>query len=95
MIVRWRRGTYCYSIPAFLAPSSGLGLSTRLLQSALCMVVLGVQSIAQWSSFETIVPDSAPSRTESGFWATLFVWAPINSLLEQLLWLYIYEAFAR
>jgi hypothetical protein len=79
LIVRWRKGTLGYLRPLAWVPSLFLGL-------------LLVQLLAQLSGFMTIEP--AHSADTVGVALTLAIWVPLNALMEQLLWIYIFDAFA-
>merc|ERR1712228_40988 len=41
-----------------------------------------------------IVSDDDNNHNDNEWLITLFAWCPINATLEQLLWLYLYDAFA-
>ncbi|CAE7222794.1 unnamed protein product [Symbiodinium natans] len=97
LIVRWRRGTFGYSppwnlVPWRFPPNSLQRCRSYKLVAAFC-VLLAVQACAQVASFETIQVDQDASWTQAGFLCTLLVWAPANSMLEQLSWLYCFDAF--
>jgi hypothetical protein len=79
LIVRWRRGSLEYVRPLAWAPALFFGL-------------LAVQVLAQISGYMTVEP--AYSTDQLGVALTLVIWAPLNALMEQLLWIYIFDAFA-
>ncbi len=76
-LVYWRKGSLDYVRP--LKWSLGLFL-----------FLLGVQIIGQVSGLLTIIPRNDPL---SGVLLTFLIWVPINAFSEQLLWVYIFDAF--
>jgi uncharacterized membrane protein len=78
LLVRWRKGSLEYARPLALAP-------------ALFFTLLAVQLLAQACGAMTIVPVGSD---QVGIVLTLVIWVPLNALMEQLLWIYIYDAFA-
>jgi hypothetical protein len=76
-IVLWRKGSLEYVHP-------------RSWALPLFLLLLGVQVVAQICAVLTVVPSNDPLL---GVLLTLAVWVPINALCEQLLWVYIFEAF--
>ncbi|MGV9203266.1 MAG: hypothetical protein ACOC44_04510 [Promethearchaeia archaeon] len=51
-----------------------------------------VQVITQWAGFQNIIYIEESKTT--GVLLTLLLWAPVNAFMEQILWIYIFEAFA-
>jgi hypothetical protein len=77
-VVLWRKGSLEYHRP-------------RSWALRLFLLLLTVQVVAQVCGGLTIVPRNDPLV---GVILTLLIWAPVNALCEQLLWVYIFEAFA-
>ena len=78
-VVKWRRGTLDYSWP-----------KTWALPIFLPMIAM--QLIQQIIGFVQVQPVSSPNPV--GVVITLVVWAPLNALMEQLSWIYCFDAFA-
>jgi len=78
-VVKWRRGTLEYRRP-----------KTWVLPIFLTMITM--QLIQQLIGFILVQP--APNPDTVGVFLTLIVWAPLNALMEQLSWIYCYDAFA-
>lgn len=76
-VVLWRKGSLQYVRP-------------RSWAWPLFLVLLAIQLVAQTCAALTVVPVSDPLW---GVALTLAVWVPVNALSEQLLWVYIFEAF--
>lgn len=81
-VVRLRRGTFNYSIPSH----NGYYWMYTMFLPLLIIVIL--QQVIAYN----IVIISKPNGYE--WLITLFIWCPLNATLEQLLWLYLYDAFA-
>jgi hypothetical protein len=79
LVVYWRKGSLEYVRPLAWVP-------------VLFFLLLAVQLLAQLSGAMTIEP--ARSTDQLGIALTLVIWAPLNALMEQLLWIYIFDAFA-
>lgn len=80
-VVKWRKGTLDYCFPEKLITPLFIGLF--LLMMAL---------IASAGFITHPVP--AEETTFIGFFITLLVWCTVNAFTEQLIWVYIYDAFA-
>ena len=78
-IVKWRKGSLDYRWPEKLISPLFIGLFI-------------IQLLIFYSVSKLIVPAEGFSR--GGFILTLIIWAPLNAFAEQLLWLYVYDAFA-
>lgn len=78
-IVKWRKGTLDYRWPAKLLSPLFIGLGI-------------IQLLIFYSSSKIVI--SAEEFALKGLILTLLIWAPINAFAEQLLWIYIYDAFA-
>ena len=78
-IVKWRKGTLDYRWPKKLLTPLFLGLFI-------------IQSLITYSAIELVIP--IENTTLSGLLLTLIIWAPVNAFAEQLLWIYVYDAFA-
>lgn len=78
-LVKWRKGTLDYRFPENFV--SILFVILMILQITLFLV-----------SNKIVIPLKEFSLI--GFLLTLFIWCPINGFMEQLLWIYIYDAFA-
>lgn len=76
-VVLWRKGSLQYVRP-------------RSWALPLFLLLLAVQLLAQACAALTVVPVNDPLP---GVLLTLAIWVPVNALSEQLLWVYIYEAF--
>lgn len=78
-IVKWRRGTLEYRRPTTWAlPVFFTMLTLQVLQHALGLLFLPPH----------VHPDLV------GVLLTLFLWAPLNAVMEQLIWIYCFDAFA-
>ncbi len=78
-IVKWRKGSLDYRWPEKLISPLFIGLFI-------------IQLLIFYSVSKLIIPAEGCSR--GGFILTLIIWAPLNAFAEQLLWLYVYDAFA-
>lgn len=78
-IVKWRKGSWEYHIPKNWAIK-------------IFIFLIAIQIITQITALITINP--VQNFSFLGFLLTLFIWAPINSLMEQLIWIYVFDAFA-
>jgi hypothetical protein len=76
-IVLWRKKSLDYVRPVSWAIELFIGL-------------MALQIVAQTAGYLTIIPVSDPWE---GVLLTLIIWVPINAAMEQLLWVYIYDAF--
>jgi hypothetical protein len=76
-VVLWRKGSLQYVRP-------------RSWALPMLFSLLAIQVLAQICAALTVVPEHDPLL---GVALTLVIWAPINALSEQLLWVYIFEAF--
>lgn len=77
LLVRWRKGSLDYVRP--------VGWVMPLF-----LFLLFLQVLTQISGAMTVEPAHDPWE---GVLLTLFAWAPLNALAEQLLWVYIFDAF--
>jgi hypothetical protein len=78
-VVKWRRGTLEYRHPKTWAlPIFLTMIAMQLIQQFIGLVL--VQRV--------LSPDTV------GVFISLIVWAPLNALMEQLSWIYCYDAFA-
>jgi hypothetical protein len=78
-LVKWRKGTLDYCWPKKLLTPLFIGLFV-------------IQVLITYSANELVIPIENASL--SGFFLTLLIWAPVNAFAEQLLWIYVYDAFA-
>ena len=78
-LVKWRKGTLDYRWPAKLI--------TPLF---ICLFI--IQLLIFYSESKTMIRVEQVSLY--GFMLTLLIWAPVNAFAEQLLWIYVYDAFA-
>jgi hypothetical protein len=78
-LVKWRRGATGYGNPMPARPPLAFYLNVG---------VIGVCLFCAWMS-PIITPDVQPV----GVLLTALVWAPLNAATEQLLWIYIFEAW--
>jgi len=78
-IVKWRKGTLDYRWPKKLITPLFLGLFIIQVLIAYCVGKLAI---------------SVEEISLGGFTLTLIIWAPLNAFAEQLIWIYIYDAFA-
>lgn len=78
-LVRWRRGAIGYRNPFPARPPFSFYLNTGII--LVCLV-------CAWLS-----PIINPSIDPLGMALTALVWAPINAATEQILWIYIFEAW--
>ena len=78
-VVKWRRGTLEYRRPKTWA-------------FPIFLTMIAMQLIQQIIGFVLVQPIPSPSAV--GMLLTLIVWAPLNALMEQLSWIYCYDAFA-
>ena len=78
-VVKWRKGTLDYRWP-------------RKLISPLFIGLFIIQLFIFYSANKIIIPVEEFSLW--GFILTLIIWAPVNAFAEQLLWIYVYDAFA-
>jgi len=78
-IVKWRKGTLDYRWPGKLLTPLFLGLFT-------------IHLLISYSVNKLVIPVEEFSLW--GFILTLIIWAPVNAFAEQLIWIYVYDAFA-
>jgi len=78
-VVKWRRGTLEYRRPKTWA-------------FPIFLTMIAMQLIQQIIGLMLVEP--APNPDAIGVLVTLIVWAPLNALMEQLSWIYCYDAFA-
>jgi hypothetical protein len=78
-VVKWRRGTLEYRRPKTWA-------------FPIFMTMIAMQLIQQIIGLVLVQP--VPSPDAVGVLVSLIVWAPLNALMEQLSWIYCYDAFA-
>lgn len=76
-VVRWRKRSLDYARPVAWV-------------LPLFLVLLAVQLISQVGGVLTVVPRNDDLL---GVTLTLLIWVPVNALAEQLLWMYIFDAF--
>ena len=79
-LVKWRKSSLDYRRP-------------QEMVSLLFIVLLSLQLILFYVSTKIIIP--AKNFSLAGFFITLLIWCPVNAFSEQLLWIYIYDAFAK
>jgi len=78
-LVKWRKGSLEYSKPLrFFTP---LFIGLLVFETARVFISMIVYSFTL-------------DLELSGFLLTLFIWAPINAFMEQLIWIYVYDSFA-
>jgi len=77
--VKWRRGTIEYRRPA----SWALPVFCIMLALQVTQLILGAVFM---------LPHTYPDSV--GLLLTLFIWVPINACMEQLSWIYCFDAFA-
>jgi hypothetical protein len=78
-VVKWRKGTLDYRWPEKLISPLFIGL-------------LIIQLLIFYSISKTMI--RVEDFSLNGFLLTLIIWVPVNAFAEQLLWIYIYDAFA-
>ena len=78
-IVKWRKGTLDYRWPEKLISPLFIGLFI-------------IQLLIFYSVSKLIIP--VEGFSQGGFILTLIIWTPLNAFAEQLLWIYVYDAFA-
>ena len=78
-IVKWRKGTLDYHWPGKLISPLFIGLFI-------------IQLLIFYSANKIMIP--VEEFYLRGFILTLIIWAPVNAFAEQLLWIYVYDAFA-
>ncbi|RLD09165.1 MAG: hypothetical protein DRI56_04700 [Chloroflexota bacterium] len=78
-LVKWRRGTIGYRNPLPEKPPFTFYLN---------MAVIGTCLICAWLS-----PIVNPAVQPVGMILTALIWAPLNAATEQILWIYIFEAW--
>jgi hypothetical protein len=78
-VVKWRKGTLDYRWPEKLISPLFIGL-------------LIIQLLIFYSVSKTMI--RVEEFSLNGFILTLIIWATVNAFAEQLLWIYIYDAFA-
>ena len=78
-LVKWRKGSLDYRFP-------------KNLVSVLFVILLILQIAHFLVSNQIAIP--VKDFSLAGFLLTLFIWCPVNGFMEQLLWIYIYDAFA-
>jgi hypothetical protein len=77
--VKWRRGTLEYRRPKTWA----LPIFLTMVAMQLIQQIIGL-----------VLVQRVPSPDTVGVFISLIVWAPLNALMEQLSWIYCYDAFA-
>ncbi len=80
-VVKWRRGTVDYNFPEKL-------ITPLFVFLFVLMMIL----IASAAYITPLTPEE--ETTFGGFAFTLLVWCTVNAFTEQLIWVYIYDAFA-
>lgn len=78
-LVRWRRGATGYGNPLPARPPATFFANLAVILAALVCARLS--------------PIATPSSPPLGVALTALVWAPLNAATEQLLWIYIFEAW--
>ena len=78
-LVKWRKGTLDYRWPKKLLTPLFIGLFVIQVLIAYCANKLAIPIEESYLG---------------GFILTLIIWAPINAFAEQLVWIYVYDAFA-
>lgn len=78
-LVKWRRGTLDYRWPSKLI-------------TPLFIWLFIIQLLIYYSMSKTMIRVEQVSLY--GFMLSLLIWAPLNAFAEQLLWIYVYDAFA-
>jgi hypothetical protein len=79
-VVKWRRGTLEYRRPKTWA----LPVFLTMIAMQLIQQIIGLVLIQRVPRSDTV-----------GVFISLIVWAPLNALMEQLSWIYCYDAFAQ
>ncbi len=79
VFVKWRRGSIGYGNPMPARPPLAFYLNLALI--AACLV------------FARLSPVVNPAINPAGILLTALVWAPLNAASEQILWIYLYEAW--
>lgn len=82
-VVRIRRKTFNYTIPKH---NKYYWIYTMFIP---LLIIIILQHIIVYNI--VIIPNTSVHNEWLG---TLFIWCPLNASLEQLLWVYIYDAFA-
>jgi len=78
-IVKWRRGTLEYRRP-------------RTWALPVFLTMLALQVVQQALGLLFLPPHMYPDL--GGVLLTLLLWAPLNAVMEQLIWIYCFDAFA-
>jgi hypothetical protein len=87
VIVKWRRGRLDYGIRR-----EPIWVKVRRSATPLFFVILALQLLLVVASYVTVIRVS-PIDT-LGWLATLLLWAPVNAMSEQLIWLYTFDSYA-
>lgn len=87
LIVKWRKGSLNYEIR-----KGNLKAQFRRYLTPLFIFLFLLQGIVVISSWFTLVRTGIVDPI--GWILTLVIWAPINALAEQLIWLYTFDSFA-
>lgn len=78
-VVKWRKGTLDYSIPDNFWNCLFLSL----------LAIEGGRLVIGYFIYEPL-----DDVRLLGFLLTLFIWAPVNAVMEQLSWLYVFDSWA-
>ena len=79
-LVKWRKGSLDYCRPQGIV-------------SLIFIALLLLQLILFYVSTKIIIP--VKNFSLAGFFTNILIWCPANAFSEQLLWIYIYDAFAK
>ena len=86
-IVKWRRGKLDYGIKR-----GPLLSKVKRCATPLFFTILALQVVLVMASYATVIRVSPVNQF--GWLVTLFVWAPVNAMSEQLIWLYTFDTYA-
>lgn len=84
-------GVFCYGVVYIRKKTLNYSLTDKLLTPAF-LILMGFELFRIFLSL--FIYDPVESFSLIGFILTLFLWAPINALSEQLIWIYVYESYA-
>jgi hypothetical protein len=86
-IVKWRRGRLDYGIER-----GSVWRKLKRCATPLFFAILALQIVLVMASYATVIRVSPVNQL--GWLVTLFIWAPVNAMSEQLIWLYAFDSYA-
>jgi hypothetical protein len=86
-IVKWRRGRLDYGIKR-----EPIWRKLRRFATPLFFTILALQLVLVMASYATVIRVSPVNQL--GWLGTLLLWAPVNAMSEQLIWLYTFDSYA-